>query len=52
MIQRKAKSKKKTQTYQNYRLLRWEGNVTVVARQFMNLKNTMTRIKKRRMAYQ
>jgi hypothetical protein len=52
IVQRKAKFMKITLTYQNYCLLRWKGDVTVVVRQVMNLQNAMTKIKNRRMVYQ
>jgi hypothetical protein len=51
IIQRRSKYMTTTQTHQNYCLLRWKGDVTVVARQDINLQNAMTKIKKRRMVY-
>jgi hypothetical protein len=51
IAQKEAKYMKTTWIYQNYHLLRWKGDVTVVARQVINLQNAMTKIKKRRMVH-
>jgi hypothetical protein len=42
IAQKEAKYMKTTWTYQNYHLLRWKGDVTVVAKQVINLQNAMT----------